>query len=128
MQEFFSRFGYPFAIFTDQGRNFESRLFKELCRVLTIHKAKTSIGQVERYNRTLEGAHRADRADRFASVMEIGIEGARRKRYMCFARLKYFLIVHVLSSFRRTLQLLITNGLLYNDTRHHLYETWTLHH
>ena len=46
-------------MFTDQGRNFESRLFTELCRVLQIHKAKTTPyrpsanGQVERFNRTL---------------------------------------------------------------------------
>jgi hypothetical protein len=61
---FFSRFGYPFEIFTDQGRNFESELFKNLCRELNIHKARTTPyrpsgnGQVERYNRTLMDALR----------------------------------------------------------------------
>ena len=62
--EFFCRFGYPFAVFTDQGRNFESKLFKGVCKVLLIHKAKTTPyrpsgnGQVERYNRTLMDAVR----------------------------------------------------------------------
>jgi hypothetical protein len=37
---FFSRFGYHFEIFTDQGRNFESKLFKNFCRELDIHKAR----------------------------------------------------------------------------------------
>ena len=31
VNEFFSRFGYPFQIFTDHGSNFESNLFKDLC-------------------------------------------------------------------------------------------------
>ena len=52
---FFARFGYPFQIFTDQGRNFESKLFTALCEALEIHKARTTPytpsanGQVERY-------------------------------------------------------------------------------
>ena len=64
VDHFFSRFGYPFQVFSDQGRNFESKLFAELCRVLHIHKARTtpyrpsSNGQVERYNRTLMDAVR----------------------------------------------------------------------
>jgi hypothetical protein len=64
VDNFFSRFGMPFQIFTDQGRNFESKLFTELCRVLEIHKARTTPyrpsanGQVERYNRTLMDAVR----------------------------------------------------------------------
>ena len=64
MDQFFSRFGTPFEIFSDQGRNFDSNLFSEVCKVLEIHKARTtpyrpsSNGQVERYNRTLMDAIR----------------------------------------------------------------------
>ena len=59
INEFFSRFGYPFQIFTDQGRNFESSLFTNVCKLLQIHKSRTTPyrpsanGQVKRFNRTL---------------------------------------------------------------------------
>ena len=59
VNEFFSRFGCPFQIFTDRGSNFESNLFQQLCKCLKIHKARTtpfhpaSNGQCERFNRTL---------------------------------------------------------------------------
>lgn len=59
VNEFFSRFGYPFQVFSDQGRNFESQLFSEVYELLHIHKARTTLyrssanGQVECYNRTL---------------------------------------------------------------------------
>jgi transposase InsO family protein len=61
---FLARFGCPFQIFTDQGRNFESKLFVAVCGLLKIHKARTTPyrpsanGQVERYNRTLMDAVR----------------------------------------------------------------------
>ncbi|VDI20678.1 COMPASS component SPP1 [Mytilus galloprovincialis] len=64
VNEFFCRFGYPFEIFTDQGRNFESQLFRAVCELLHIHKARTTPyrpcanGQVERFNRTLMAAVR----------------------------------------------------------------------
>ena len=64
VDHFFSRFGYPFQVFSDQGRNFESKLFTSLCEVLEIHKARTTPyrpsanGQVERFNRTLMDAVR----------------------------------------------------------------------
>lgn len=64
VNELFTRFGFPFNIFTDQGRNFESRLFKSICDILQIHKSCTtpyrpsSNGQVERFNRTLMDAVR----------------------------------------------------------------------
>ena len=64
VSEFFCRFGYPLQIFTDQGRNFESNLFVNLCKLLHIHKARTTPyrpsanGQVERFNRTLLDAIR----------------------------------------------------------------------
>ena len=64
INEFFTRFGYPFQIFSDQGRNFESSLFKAVCDLLQIHKARTTPyrpsanGQVERQNRSLMDAVR----------------------------------------------------------------------
>ena len=60
----FARLGYPFNIFTDQGRNFQSRLFKSICEILQMHKSRTmpyrpsANGQVERFNRTLMDAVR----------------------------------------------------------------------
>ena len=59
VNDFFCRCGYPYEIFTDQGRNFESLLFQSVCELLHIHKARTTPyrpsanGQVERFNRTL---------------------------------------------------------------------------
>ena len=56
---FFTRFGYPFQLFSDQGRNFESKLFEAVCKALQIHKTRctpyrpSANGQVERFNRTL---------------------------------------------------------------------------
>ncbi len=58
-KEFFSRFGLPLEIHSDQGRSFESDLFQQLCKVLDIHKTRTSsyhpIGNsmIERFNYTL---------------------------------------------------------------------------
>jgi len=55
-----SRFGVPLQIHTGQGCNFESVLFKEVCRLLVIEKTRTtplhphSVGILERLNRTLE--------------------------------------------------------------------------
>ena len=60
MTNVFSLFGVPRQIHTDQGRNFESNLFKELCELLGIKKSRTtpyrpqSDGQTERFNRTLQ--------------------------------------------------------------------------
>ena len=55
----FSRFGFPRRILTDQGREFESQLFQELCRNMDIEKIRTSPYRpstnacVERFHRTL---------------------------------------------------------------------------
>lgn len=52
-------FGCPLEVHTDQGRNFDSNLFRALCDELQIAKTRTtpyhpsSNGQVERYNTTV---------------------------------------------------------------------------
>ena len=55
----FCRYGYPQELHSDQGRNFESQIFKELCTLFEIRKTRTSPGnprcngQVEQFNATL---------------------------------------------------------------------------
>ena len=56
---FFLRFSPPEQLHSDQGRQFESSLLREVCRSLGIHKTRTTPyhpqgdGLVERFNRTL---------------------------------------------------------------------------
>ena len=60
VEDVFSRFGIPESLHTDQGKQFESGLFQELCRLLGIEKTRTtpyhpqSDGLVERANRTVQ--------------------------------------------------------------------------
>lgn len=60
VREVICRFGVPLFIHSDQGRNFESLLFAEVCSLLGMEKTRTtsyhpqSDGMVERFNRTLE--------------------------------------------------------------------------
>jgi transposase InsO family protein len=59
VNEFVARFGAPDSLHTDQGRNFDSTLLKEVCRLLGVENIRTtpyhpqSDGLVERFNRTL---------------------------------------------------------------------------
>ena len=54
LNEFVSRYEVPYVLHIDQGANFESNLFKELCQMLNITKTRTTLyhpqcdGQVER--------------------------------------------------------------------------------
>ena len=60
VEEFVARFGIPRQIHSDQGRNFESKVFQEMCKSLGMDKTRTmplhpqSDGMVERFNRTIE--------------------------------------------------------------------------
>uniref|UniRef100_A0AAV2KTQ3 Gypsy retrotransposon integrase-like protein 1 n=1 Tax=Knipowitschia caucasica TaxID=637954 RepID=A0AAV2KTQ3_KNICA len=60
LEGMFSRFGTPDIIHSDQGRNFESRVFAALCDRLNLQKTCTtplhpqSDGLVERLNRTMQ--------------------------------------------------------------------------
>ena len=60
VEEFITRFGVPRQIHSDQGRNFESLVFQEMCKLLGMEKTRTtalhpqSDGMVERFNQTVE--------------------------------------------------------------------------
>jgi len=59
VESIFCRWGSPLYLHSDQGKNFDSLLLKEVCKLLGIEKTRTtayhpmSDGLVERYNRTL---------------------------------------------------------------------------
>ena len=59
LNEVVARFGCPLSLHSDQGKNYESKVFAELCKLLEIQKTRTSPGnprcngQAECLNRTL---------------------------------------------------------------------------
>ena len=59
LNEVICRYGCPLDLHSDQGRNFQSNIFKELCEMLEIRKTRSSPrnpksnGQPERFNRSL---------------------------------------------------------------------------
>ena len=60
VEQVVSRFGIPYFIYSDQDRQFESKLFSEMCKLLRITKTRTtpyhpkSDGMVERLTRQLQ--------------------------------------------------------------------------
>lgn len=59
VEEVFVRYGIPFKVHFDQGRQYERTLFEETCKILHIKKTRTtpyhpqSDGMMERFNMTL---------------------------------------------------------------------------
>ena len=59
VNQFFSSFGVPLELHSDQGCNYEAQLFTETCRLLGLHKTRSSPyhpssnGMVEIFNSTL---------------------------------------------------------------------------
>ena len=59
VEEFVARFGALLEIHTDQGRNFQSDMFRAVCKLLGVTQTRTtpyhpaSNGQVERFNQSL---------------------------------------------------------------------------
>ena len=91
IDNFFSRFGLPLHIFSDQGRDFDGKLFEALCKALQIHKARTTPyrpaanGQVERFNRTLMDAVRCilgkkqDQWDKYLQQIAMAIRASVKR-------------------------------------------------
>jgi transposase InsO family protein len=59
LDEYIGRFGCPLSLHSDQGSNFESDIFRQLCQSMGIRKTRTSVrnpkgnGCIERSHRTL---------------------------------------------------------------------------
>ena len=66
LNEVIGWYGCPLDIYSDQGPNYRSELFTELCRLLEIRKTRSSArnpkcnGKVERFNKTLVRMVRAN--------------------------------------------------------------------
>lgn len=78
-----ARFGVPSQVVTDQGRQFESELFREFSKLLGIRVTHTtpyhpqSNGQIERWHRTLKASLMCHANPRWSMVLPIIMLGLR---------------------------------------------------
>lgn len=79
----FSRFGIPSSIVTDQGKQFESQLFKELARIVGCNHWRTtayhpqSNGIIERWHRTLKAAIKCHESNSWTEKLPLILLGLR---------------------------------------------------
>lgn len=79
----FPRFGIPHRITTDQGRQFESTLFKQLNDTLNIQHFRTTAyhpqanGIIERWHRSLKAALKAKANDKWTNELPLILLGLR---------------------------------------------------
>ena len=65
MKNWVCRYGVPDSIHSDQGRNFESQVFEEMCHLLEINKTRSTAyhpegnGQIENLHKTLKSMLKA---------------------------------------------------------------------
>jgi len=108
VNEFISRYGLVRQIITDQGRQFESSLFQEICRILDIDKVRTSAfrpssnGQIERINRTI-----LDMLSKYVSVNQRDWD-----QYLPLLLLAYRSSVHESTNFTPHMMMFGRNALL----------------
>lgn len=79
----FARYGIPFRITTDQGRQFESLLFKQINETLGIQHFRTTAyhpqanGIIERWHRSMKAALKAKANDRWIDELPLILLGLR---------------------------------------------------